>query len=433
MAAMRDVGIEHERVNVHGGACALGSPHRRDRCAHRDDAGACARAPRRASRGIASLCIGGGEAVAHGHRARRVASASHARALPRRSSPGSERFRANHARMAELASALRGGSRARKSRRLRGGAPQAHRPRQAAAARARADSARSGQSRSSSSPALAAHGMYGADAPAAGLITGIGRIHGRACLIVANDATVKGGTYFPLTVKKHLRAQAIALEHALPCLYLVDSGGAFLPLQDEVFPDRDHFGRIFFNQAQLSARGIPQIALVMGSCTAGGAYVPAMCDETDHRAEPGHDISRRAAAGEGGNRRGGGCGIARRRRRARAHLGCGRSPRGQRCACACDRPLGDREPATAAGCRGSPAPRRAEPVLDPQEIYGVLPQDNRQPYDVREIIGRLVDGSDFHEFKVQLRRDPRVWLCAHLGMSRRHHRQQRHPVFRVGA
>jgi 3-methylcrotonyl-CoA carboxylase beta subunit len=128
--------------------------------------------------------------------------------------------------------------------------------------------------------ALAAHGMYGDDAPAAGLISGIGRIHGRACLIVANDATVKGGTYFPLTVKKHLRAQTIALEHALPCVYLVDSGGAFLPLQDEVFPDRDHFGRIFFNQAQLSARGIPQIALVMGSCTAGGAYVPAMCDET---------------------------------------------------------------------------------------------------------------------------------------------------------
>src|SRR5450755_878698 len=128
--------------------------------------------------------------------------------------------------------------------------------------------------------ALAAYGMYGADAPAAGLITGVGRIHGRACVVIANDATVKGGTYFPLTVKKHLRAQAIALEHALPCVYLVDSGGAFLPLQDEVFPDKEHFGRIFFNQAQLSARAIPQIAVVMGSCTAGGAYVPAMCDET---------------------------------------------------------------------------------------------------------------------------------------------------------
>jgi 3-methylcrotonyl-CoA carboxylase beta subunit len=128
--------------------------------------------------------------------------------------------------------------------------------------------------------ALAATGLYDDDAPGAGIVTGIGRVEGTTCVIVANDATVKGGTYYPLTVKKHLRAQEIALENRLPCLYLVDSGGAFLPLQDEVFPDRDHFGRIFFNQAQLSARGIPQVALVMGSCTAGGAYVPAMSDET---------------------------------------------------------------------------------------------------------------------------------------------------------
>ncbi|HEX7029517.1 MAG TPA: carboxyl transferase domain-containing protein, partial [Gammaproteobacteria bacterium] len=127
---------------------------------------------------------------------------------------------------------------------------------------------------------LAAFGMYNDDAPAAGVITGIGRINGRECVIVANDATVKGGTYYPITVKKHLRAQEVALENRLPCVYLVDSGGAFLPLQDEVFPDKEHFGRIFFNQAQLSARGIPQIAVVMGSCTAGGAYVPAMSDET---------------------------------------------------------------------------------------------------------------------------------------------------------
>ena len=127
---------------------------------------------------------------------------------------------------------------------------------------------------------LAAGGMYGDDAPAAGLVAGIGRIHGSELLVVANDATVKGGTYYPITVKKHLRAQEIALENRLPCVYLVDSGGAFLPLQDEVFPDREHFGRIFYNQARLSAAGIPQVAVVMGSCTAGGAYVPAMCDES---------------------------------------------------------------------------------------------------------------------------------------------------------
>ncbi|MFS8138228.1 MAG: carboxyl transferase domain-containing protein, partial [Thermomonas sp.] len=128
--------------------------------------------------------------------------------------------------------------------------------------------------------ALAGDGMYEGQAPCAGVITGIGRVHGQEVVVVANDATVKGGTYFPMTVKKHLRAQEIALENRLPCIYLVDSGGAFLPLQDEVFPDRDHFGRIFYNQAQMSARNIPQIAVVMGSCTAGGAYVPAMCDES---------------------------------------------------------------------------------------------------------------------------------------------------------
>ena len=151
---------------------------------------------------------------------------------------------------------------------------------------------------------LAAWDMYDGDAPAAGMIAGVGRVSGVECLIIANDATVKGGTYYPMTVKKHLRAQEIARENHLPCIYLVDSGGAFLPKQDEVFPDREHFGRIFFNQANMSAMGIPQIAVVMGSCTAGGAYVPAMSDDTDHRQEPGHDLSRRPAAGEGGDRRG---------------------------------------------------------------------------------------------------------------------------------
>ncbi len=149
---------------------------------------------------------------------------------------------------------------------------------------------------------LAAFGMYGGDVPSAGIITGIGRVSGRECVIVANDATVKGGTYFPLTVKKHLRAQEIARANRLPCIYLVDSGGAFLPQQDEIFPDREHFGRIFFNQANLSAEGIPQIACVMGSCTAGGAYVPAMSDEIDHRTPPGHDLPRRPAAGRGRHR-----------------------------------------------------------------------------------------------------------------------------------
>src|ERR1700689_5527652 len=193
--------------------------------------------------------------------------------------PASERFQANHARMAELAAALR----TQVERANRGGSDEARRKHTARGKllpRARVLTLIDPGSAFLEFSALAPHGMYGSEAPGAGLITGVGRIHGRAAVIIANDATVKGGTYFPLTVKKHLRAQAIALEHALPCVYLVDSGGAFLPLQDEVFPDKEHFGRIFYNQAQLSARGIAQIALVMGSCTAGGAYVPAMSDET---------------------------------------------------------------------------------------------------------------------------------------------------------
>ena len=175
---------------------------------------------------------------------------------------------------------------------------------------------------------LAAFGMYGGDVPAAGIITGIGRVSGRECMIVANDATVKGGTYYPITVKKHLRAQAIAEQNRLPCIYLVDSGGAFLPEQDAVFPDRDHFGRIFYNQANLSAQGIPQIAVVMGSCTAGGAYVPAMADESDHRPRAGDDLSRRPAAGQGGHRRGGERRGAGRRRRPLPHLRSDRPLRG---------------------------------------------------------------------------------------------------------
>ncbi len=176
---------------------------------------------------------------------------------------------------------------------------------------------------------LAATGLYDDDAPGAGIVTGIGRVEGTTCVIVANDATVKGGTYYPMTVKKHLRAQEIALENRLPCIYLVDSGGAFLPLQADVFPDRDHFGRIFYNQARMSAAGIPQVALVMGSCTAGGAYVPAMSDETvivrGHR----HDLPGRTAAGEGRDRRGRHGRGTRRRRGPHAQVRR-RGPRGPR-------------------------------------------------------------------------------------------------------
>ena len=184
-----------------------------------------------------------------------------------------------------------------RARRRRGVARAARGARQAAAARARRGAARSGLAVSRTLAASPPTACTTATVPAAGIITGIGRVAGRECVIVANDATVKGGTYFPMTVKKHLRAQEIARENRLPCIYLVDSGGAFLPTQDEVFPDREHFGRIFYNQANLSALGIPQIAVVMGSCTAGGAYVPAMCDETIIVKRPGHDLSRRPAAG----------------------------------------------------------------------------------------------------------------------------------------
>jgi 3-methylcrotonyl-CoA carboxylase beta subunit len=311
--------------------------------------------------------------------------------------PGSERFRANHARMAELASALR----AEVERASLGGSEEArkkHTARGKLLPRERVLTLLDPGSPFLELSALAAHGMYGADAPAAGLISGIGRIHGRACLIVANDATVKGGTYFPLTVKKHLRAQTIALEHALPCVYLVDSGGAFLPLQDEVFPDRDHFGRIFFNQAQLSARGIPQVAVVMGSCTAGGAYVPAMCDETVIVRNQGTIFLAgpplvKAATGEEVDAESlGGGDVHARTSGVVDHLADNDAH-----ALAIARSIIASLPLPGASWLACSEPR--EPALDPQDIYGILPQDNRQPYDVREIIGRLVDGSEFHEFK----------------------------------
>jgi 3-methylcrotonyl-CoA carboxylase beta subunit len=252
--------------------------------------------------------------------------------------------------------------------------------------------------------ALAAHGVYGEELPGAGLITGIGRICGRECMVVANDPTVKGGTYYPLTVKKHLRAQEIAGDNALPCVYLVESGGAFLPRQDEVFPDRDHFGRIFFNQARLSAQGIAQIAVVHGSCTAGGAYVPAMSDHAvivrnQGRVFLGGPPLVRAATGEEIDAESlGGADVHCRRsgvtdyyaendthalafaRRAVARL---------------------RVPARAAGGGASAgvAAISGEPAFDPKELYGIIPPSSRKPYDVRELIARTVDRSWFDEFK----------------------------------
>jgi 3-methylcrotonyl-CoA carboxylase beta subunit len=246
---------------------------------------------------------------------------------------------------------------------------------------------------------LAAFGLYDDEAPGAGMITGIGRVGGTECVIVANDATVKGGSYYPLTVKKHLRAQEIALENRLPCLYLVDSGGAFLPRQDEVFPDRDHFGRIFYNQARMSSLEIPQIALVMGSCTAGGAYVPAMSDETVIvkgqgtifiggpplvKAATGVDVSAEEL---------GGADVHTRVSGVADHLA-----------------LDDQHAITIArdilkqlhrpllwgeDDRAEPEP----PAHDPRDLYALVPQDLRTQYDVHEVIARLVDGSRFHEFK----------------------------------
>jgi 3-methylcrotonyl-CoA carboxylase beta subunit len=247
---------------------------------------------------------------------------------------------------------------------------------------------------------LAALNMYGNDAPGAGLITGIGRVSGVECVVVCNDATVKGGTYFPLTVKKHLRAQEIARENRLPCIYLVDSGGANLPNQDDVFPDREHFGRIFFNQAHMSAQGIPQIAVVMGSCTAGGAYVPAMSDETIIVKNQGTIFLGgpplvKAAIGEVVSAEDlGGGDVHTRLSGVADHLA-----ENDLHALALARSVVAnlnwvKKPQLLA------QPPRA-PLFDPQELHGVIPTDARKPFDVREIIARTVDGSEFDEFKAR--------------------------------
>ena len=245
---------------------------------------------------------------------------------------------------------------------------------------------------------MAGHELYDGAAPSAGIVTGIGRVMGRECMIIANDATVKGGTYFPMTVKKHLRAQEIALENRLPCIMLVDSGGAFLPLQADVFPDRDHFGHIFYNQARMSAEGIPQIAVVMGSCTAGGAYVPAMSDETimvRNQATiflAGPPLVK-AATGE----------VVSAEELGGADVHCKVSGVADHYAEDDDHALAIARRCVAnlnwrkqgqLQCR---APRA--PLYPAEELYGVIPADSKQPYDVREVIARLVDGSEFDEFK----------------------------------
>jgi 3-methylcrotonyl-CoA carboxylase beta subunit len=247
---------------------------------------------------------------------------------------------------------------------------------------------------------LAAYDMYDGDAPAAGIITGVGRVSGRECVIVVNDATVKGGTYYPMTVKKHLRAQEVALQNDLPCIYLVDSGGAFLPRQDEVFPDRDHFGRIFYNQATMSARGIPQIAAVLGSCTAGGAYVPAMADEAIIVKNQGTIFLGgpplvKAATGEEVSAEDLGGGLLHSRISGVTDYLADDDHHALR--------IVRRIVSTLAPRRAAPwdvAPVE-EPAVDPTELEGVLPTDTRTPYDVREVVARLVDGSRFAEFKAE--------------------------------
>jgi 3-methylcrotonyl-CoA carboxylase beta subunit len=244
---------------------------------------------------------------------------------------------------------------------------------------------------------LAGHDLYEDDVPSAGVVTGIGSVHGIECMFVANDATVKGGTYFPMTVKKHLRAQEIALENNLPCIYLVDSGGAFLPKQDEVFPDRDHFGRIFYNQAQMSAKGISQIAVVLGSCTAGGAYVPAMSDETVIVKDNGTIFLGgpplvQAATGEVVTAEDlGGADVHTRVSGVSDHYAHDEE----------EAFLITRNIIENLNFKKVAIERKktVAPLFESSEIYGIIPKDTRKPYDIKEIIARLVDGSEFHEFK----------------------------------
>jgi acetyl-CoA carboxylase carboxyltransferase component len=311
--------------------------------------------------------------------------------------PADAVFRANRERMAQLVAELRG----RIAAAQQGGGPkyqERHREQGKLTVRERIDGLLDPGTPFLELSPLAAADMYDNDAPAAGIVTGIGRVSGREVVIVANDATVKGGTYYPITVKKHVRAQQVALENRLPCVYLVDSGGAFLPLQAEVFPDREHFGRIFFNQARMSAEQIPQIAVVMGSCTAGGAYVPAMSDETIIvrgtgtiflggpplvKAATGEEVTAEELGGADVHTRLSGVADYFAEDDAHAlHL--------------CRTVV-----STLTGVKTLPAHATSpeDPLYDPQEIYGIVHADSRKPYDVREIIARIVDGSRFDEFK----------------------------------
>ncbi|MEU4210522.1 carboxyl transferase domain-containing protein [Streptomyces sp. NPDC026206] len=313
--------------------------------------------------------------------------------------PASDAWRANEAAHRELVSGLR---RKLAAARLGGGerARARHTARGKLLPRERVDALLDAGSPFLEIAPLAAEGMYGGAAPAAGVIAGIGRVSGRETVIVANDATVKGGTYYPMTVKKHLRAQEIALENRLPCLYLVDSGGAFLPLQDEVFPDREHFGRIFYNQARMSGAGIPQIAAVLGSCTAGGAYVPAMSDEAVIVRDQGTIFLGgpplvKAATGEvvtaeelgGGEVHSKVSGVTDHLAEDDAH------------ALRIVRTIVSTLPARG-GLPWSVEPVE-EPAADPAGLYGAVPVDSRTPYDVREVIARITDGSRFAEFKAE--------------------------------
>ncbi len=320
------------------------------------------------------------------------------RVLPTTVDPSDRRFLANRDRMTELVEQFQaslsqvseGGGEANVTR---------HRERGKLTARERIDHlVDTGTAFLELSP-LAAWGMYDDEAPAAGIVTGVGRVAGREVIIVANDATVKGGTYFPMTVKKHLRAQEVAEQNQMPCIYLVDSGGAFLPLQADVFPDREHFGRIFYNQARMSAKGIPQIAAVMGSCTAGGAYVPAMSDETVIvegtgtiflggpplvRAATGEEVSAEDLGG--------------------AFVHTEISGVADHFATDDEEALSIvRSAVSNLGAQNRSLPwglsAVEEPAYDPSELYGIVPADSRQTFDVREVIARIVDGSSFHEFK----------------------------------
>lgn len=312
-------------------------------------------------------------------------------------SPKSEEFEKNAEAYGKLVEELRG----RVGEARQGGSEKArerHKKRGKMLVRERIDSLLDPDTAFLELSQLAAYGMHDGEVPAAGIVAGIGRVSGREVMIVANDATVKGGTYYPITVKKHLRAQEIAEQNHLPCIYLVDSGGAFLPLQDEVFPDKENFGRIFYNQARMSAKGIPQIAAVMGSCTAGGAYVPAMSDEVVIVKEEGTIFLGgpplvKAATGEEVTAEELGGGDVHARTSGVADY------------------LAENDGHAAAIVRQIVANLNGEkvtpwtlvepedPLYDPQEIYGVIPEDPRQSYDVREVIARIVDGSRMHEFK----------------------------------